>query len=185
MRKDSRAKQILSRAGLNLFAWRTDHITETYQGGGSEMKPDFGRTILGGFVGTLAITMLMYEGGPMMGLPKMDIAAMLGQILGGWIPGIAMHFANGVVIFPLIYAYLLFSRLPGAPAVKGITWGVALWVMAQLIVMPMMGAGLFGLKMAGMMSAVGSLMGHVVYGALLGWIGGDAHPEKIQRPVVA
>jgi uncharacterized membrane protein YagU involved in acid resistance len=149
------------------------------------MRPNIGRTILGGFVGTLAITLLMYKGAPMMGLPEMDIAAMLGQILGGWTPGMMMHFANGMVIFPLIYAYLLFSRLPGAPALKGITWGVLLWVMAQLIVMPMMGAGIFGLKMGGIMSAFGSLIGHVVYGALLGWIGGHAQPERIERAATA
>ncbi len=149
------------------------------------MKPNVGKTILAGFVGTLAITFLMYEGAPMMGLPKMDIAAMLGQMLGGWTLGMMMHFVNGAVIFPLIYAYLLFSRLPGAPAVKGITWGVVLWAMAQLIVMPMMGAGIFGLKMSGIMSAFGSLIGHIAYGALLGWIAGRAYPEQIQRTAIA
>ena len=121
----------------------------------------------------------------MMGLPKMDIAAMLGQVLGGWAPGMMMHFVNGVVIFPLIFAYLLFPRLPGAPTVKGITWGAMLWLMSQLIVMPMMGAGIFGLKMGGIVPAFASLAGHVVYGALLGWIGGHAHPERIGRTAAA
>jgi uncharacterized membrane protein YagU involved in acid resistance len=151
----------------------------------ARMKPNVVRTILGGLAGTAAITLLMYKGAPMMGLPEMDIAAMLGQVLGGWTPGMLMHFANGVVIFPLIYAYLLFSKLPGAPVVKGITWGVVLWVMAQLIVMPMMGAGVFGLKMDSIMLAFGSLMGHTVYGALLGWIGGKSHPERIERTAIA
>jgi uncharacterized membrane protein YagU involved in acid resistance len=161
-------------------------MIETHTIGGLEMRPNIGRTILGGFFGTLAITLLMYKGAPMMGLPKMDIAAMLGRILGGWTPGMIMHFANGAVIFPLIYAYLLFSKLPGAPAVKGITLGVALWVMAQVIVMPMMGAGMFGLKTGGgVMSAFGSLIGHVIYGALLGWIGGHAHHERIEHPAIA
>jgi hypothetical protein len=58
-------------------------------------------------------------------------------------------------------------------------------VMAQLIVMPMMGAGMFGLKMGGIMSAFGSLIGHVIYGALLGWIGGHAHPERIKHVAIA
>jgi hypothetical protein len=92
------------------------------------MRLNIGRAILGGFVGTLAITMLMYKGAPMMGMPKMDIAAMLGQMLGGWAMGMVMHFLNGTVIFPLIYAYLLFPRLPGAPALKGMAWGVILWL---------------------------------------------------------
>lgn len=47
------------------------------------MKPNIGWAVLGGLVGTLAITFLMYVGGPMMGLPKMDFAAMLGSRLGG------------------------------------------------------------------------------------------------------
>lgn len=149
------------------------------------MKPNLGRVILGGFAGTLAITFLMYIGAPMMGLPKMDIAAMLGSMLGGWSTGMVMHFLNGTIIFPLIYAYLLFGKLPGAPYMKGIIWGITLWVLAQLAVMPMMGAGIFGLKMAGMMSAVTSLVGHVVYGALLGWIGGHAHSEALHRTVTA
>jgi uncharacterized membrane protein YagU involved in acid resistance len=141
------------------------------------MRPNIGRAILGGFVGTLAITMLMYKGAPMMGMPKMDIAAMLGQMLGGWTMGMVMHFLNGTVIFPLIYAYLLFPRLPGAPALKGIAWGVILWLLAGILVMPMMGGGAFGAKVGGMMSAVGSLMGHIIYGALLGWIGGAAQGQ--------
>jgi len=57
--------------------------------------------------------------------------------------------------------------------------------MAQLIVMPVMGAGVLGVKMGGIMSAFGSLIGHVVYGALLGWIGGHAHPERIERTAIA
>lgn len=149
------------------------------------MKPNIGRTILGGSAGTLAITILMYEGAPMMGLPKMDIAAMLGQILGGWTPGMMMHLVNGVVIFPALYAYFLFSRLHGTAVVRGMTWGIILWAMAQVVVMPMMGAGLFGLKMGGIATVMASLMGHIVYGALLGWIGGQAYPESIERTAIA
>lgn len=149
------------------------------------MKPNTGRAVLGGLVGTLAITFLMYVGGPMMGLPRMDIAAMLGSMLGGWGMGMTMHFLNGTVIFPVIYAFVLFAHLPGSPALKGILWGVILWVLAQIVVMPMMGAGVFGLRMGGMMSAFGSLMGHIVYGALLGWIAGPAHAEGHERTATA
>ena len=110
---------------------------------------------------------------------------MLGQILGGWTQGMMMHLVNGVIIFPLTYACVLYSRFSGAPIMKGITWGGILWVLAQLVVMPMMGAGIFGLKMGGIMPAFASLAGHVVYGALLGWIGGQAHSERIERTATA
>ena len=133
--------------------------------------PSISRSILGGFVGTVAITMMMYLVAPMMLGHPMDIAKMLGSMLGdNWWAGIVMHFANGTVIFPLIYAFLLHGVLPGSSAVKGITWGVALWLLAQVVVMPMMGAGFFS---GSVMAAMGSLIGHVAYGWLLGWIAGS------------
>ncbi len=141
------------------------------------MRPNPVRTILGGFVGTLLITFLMYKGVPMMGMPKMDVAAMLGKMLGGWTMGMLMHFVDGTIIFPLIYAYLLFRILPGPPAARGLVWGLILWLLSGIVVMPMMGAGLFGMGMGGMMSAVGSLIAHLAYGVVLGWIGGPAQAQ--------
>ncbi len=141
------------------------------------MKPNLGRAILGGFVGTVVLTMLMYIAAPMMGIPKMDIAAMLGSMLGGWTMGMTMHLFNGIVLFPLIYALVLFSKLRGKPPIKGILWGVALWLVAGLIVMPMMGAGFFGMANGGMIAAAASLMGHVAYGVLLGAIAGGPVPR--------
>lgn len=138
------------------------------------MYPRLGRVVFGGFIGTLAMTGLMYIVAPMMGL-NMDIAAMLGGMLGiGWTGGLLVHFMNGTLIFALVYAFALFARIPGSPAVKGATWGVVLWLVAQLVVMPMAGAGLFSAAAGGMMAAAGSLMGHLLYGALLGSIAGHA-----------
>src|SRR2546422_6912187 len=113
------------------------------------MSVNFGRAALGGFVGTLVMTAMMYMIAPMMGL-HMDIAAMLGSMLGGsWAAGMVLHFVNGAVIFPAVYAYALAGWLPGSPAVKGMMWGIALWLIAQVAVMPMMGAGLFSSAMGG------------------------------------
>jgi uncharacterized protein DUF6789 len=143
------------------------------------MHPNIGKTIAGGFAGTVVMTMMMYLAAPMMGL-NMDIAAMLGGMLGiGWTGGMLMHFINGTIIFPLIYAFALYSRLPGSPAVRGTTWGVILWLIAQVLVMPMMGGGMFSSAMGGMMAAAGSLVGHVLYGVLLGAIAGDAVPSGV------
>src|SRR2546428_14185294 len=102
------------------------------------------------------MTAMMYLVAPMMGL-HMDIAAMLGSILGGsWAAGMALHFVNGTLIFPAVYAYALAGSLPGSPVIKGTIWGIALWLIAQVAVMPMMGAGLFSSAMGGMMAAMGS-----------------------------
>jgi len=45
-------------------------------------------------------------------------------------------------------------------------------LLAQVVVMPMMGGGLFSSQMGGMMLVMGSLIGHLVYGAMLGCITG-------------
>jgi uncharacterized membrane protein YagU involved in acid resistance len=140
-------------------------------GKASRKGPSVSRSILGGFVGTGAITMMMYLVAPMMLGHPMDIAKMLGSMLGdNWWAGMVMHLVNGTIIFPLIYVFLLYGILPGSPAVKGISWGAALWLLAQVVVMPMMGAGFFS---GSALAAMGSLIGHVAYGWLLGWIAGS------------
>jgi hypothetical protein len=45
------------------------------------MRPNVGRAIAGGFVGTLAMTMMIYLVAPMMGV-KMDITGSLAAMLG-------------------------------------------------------------------------------------------------------
>ncbi len=137
------------------------------------MKPNVGKAILGGLVGTILMTLMMYFVAPMMMGRPMDIAAMLGSMMGNnWMMGMMVHFVNGSVIFPLIYVFLLYKLLPGAPWLRGILWGAVLWLLAQVVVMPMMGGGLFSSQMGGMIAVMGSLMSHLVYGATLGGIAG-------------
>jgi uncharacterized membrane protein YagU involved in acid resistance len=139
--------------------------------------PTFSRAVLGGFAGTAAMTAMMYLVAPMMSL-RMDIAAMLGSMLGGnWAAGMMMHVVNGSLIFPAIYAYALYDHVPGSPAIKGAIWGVALWLVAQVMVMPMMGGGVFSSNMGGLMAAMGSLVGHVLYGGVLGVVATAPEPR--------
>jgi uncharacterized membrane protein YagU involved in acid resistance len=84
----------------------------------------------------------------------------------GWIA----HFMIGVVL-AAGYVYFLKDKLSGKPAIKGILFALIPFFMAQIMVMPMMGAGLFSMNTgAPMMMVMGSLIGHVVYGAVLGTV---------------
>ena len=135
------------------------------------MKPQFGRAIVGGLVGTVAMTMMMMFVAPMMGV-HMDIAKSLAAMMGSThAVGLAVHFLNGTIIFPAIFVFLLFRILPGNAVVKGLIWGAILWAMLEILVMPMMGMGVFGSNGPGMKGAVAALLAHLVYGALLGGIG--------------
>lgn len=135
------------------------------------MTLNAGKAMSGGLAGTAAITVMMYGAAPMMLGLKMDIAAMLGAMLGGsWILGMIMHFMNGIVIFPLIYSQAASKILPGEPWQKGAGWGAILWFISQTMAMPLMGAGFFSSHAGGITAATASLMGHLVYGVILGRI---------------
>jgi uncharacterized membrane protein YagU involved in acid resistance len=150
--------------------WPATTIKFSYQED-THMRPDWKRAIVGGFVGTLALTFMIYQVAPKMGV-KMDIAGQLGQMFGSWTMGLVVHFILGTVVFSLSYALLAYRFLPGPPVVKGLVWGVVLWLGLQLVGMPMMGAGVFGTKAGGMKAVISALVAHLVYGALLGSIAG-------------
>lgn len=137
-------------------------------------KPNVRRAVLAGIVGTAIMTMVMLMG-PAMGMPEMNIGQMLGDFMGvpvaaGWFG----HFMIGTVL-ALIYALVFSGILPGKPALKGALYGLFPWVLAQVAVNPMMGAGIFALNTpAPLMMVMGSLMGHLVYGIVVGAVYGRA-----------
>ena len=139
------------------------------------MKLNVKRTVLGGLAGTAVLTMMMYFVAPMMLGHPMDIAAMLGGMMGGsWALGMAAHWMLGVIVFPLFYAFVIYRLLPGSPIVRGAIWGMLLWLIAQTVVMPMAGAGFFSAAAGGTIAVMASLIGHLLYGGILGKIAGSA-----------
>lgn len=139
------------------------------------------RAVGAGALGTAAMTMLMLAA-PIMGMPRMAIGEMLGRFLGiGAAAGWAMHGMIGLVL-GVIYAGVASSQLPGAPAIRGALYGFLVFLVAQLAVSPMMGGGVFS---GGQMSViVGSLLGHLVFGAVVGGVYGSpwlARASRLQR----
>ena len=146
------------------------------------MKPNLMKAILGGLAGTVMMTMMMRFVAPLMLGHPMDIAGMLAGMMGGaWAVGMAAHLLNGIVIFPLGYSFVIFRYLPGPPVLRGVLWGAVLWFAAETMVMPLAGAGFFSSEIGGAKAAAAALMGHLVYGALLGYIAGAGVTEAPQR----
>ena len=128
-----------------------------------------GRGIVAGLAATAVLSMIMVAKGMMGLMPELDVIAMLSSMMStapvvGWI----MHFMIGMLAWGL--GFVAFNRfLPGRSDVaKGISFGVIAWAMMKFAIMPMAGAGLFGLKM-GMAAPVMTLMLHVIYGGVLGF----------------
>jgi len=152
---------------------------------------NIGRALIGGFVGTLVLTALMYLA-PFVGAPRLDIAAALGSMLGNGVPammtgvwwlGMVWHFLNGTVLFSLIYAYFVYSWLPGDGWLRGLIWGVALWIGMELVLMPAIGSGVFSDHTSIPIEriAVGFVL-NLAYGLLLGLFAGAQAEHAHQAP---
>jgi uncharacterized membrane protein YagU involved in acid resistance len=129
----------------------------------------WGKAVLAGVIATAVMTVVGLWVAPLMGMPAMNPAEMLAMNMGGisalgWIA----HFSIGTIL-ALIYAAVA-RRIPGPPALRGALYGIAPFLVAQIVVMPMMGMPLFSGSAA---MALGSLVGHLIYGAVLGGIYGE------------
>lgn len=137
------------------------------------MNLNYQKTVTAGLAGTFAFTVIMFLG-PMMGLPKMDMGNMLGIMnpimpmpyLIGWM----MHFVIGIVLTGIYGAYFL-SILPYDGWKRGLIWSLVPFLIAQIMVMPMMGMGLF--SGGNLLMIMGSLFTHSAYGAVAGAVYGE------------
>lgn len=154
-------------------------------------RPKLRKVFRAGFVATLIMTGLMYAA-PLMGMPKMDIAAMLGSFVtqseavptnAAWSLGMLIHFVLGALLFPAIYVQTFHIQINITPILKGVGFGLILWFLAQVLVMPMMGAGTFSVETPRpMLSVIGSLIGHLLYGAVLGQMIGQPFRTRTTDP---
>ena len=129
----------------------------------------------GGLLGTLLQTMTVYGVMPLMLGRSVDLAAMLGHPCA---VGLLAHVFSGGVLFPLAYMYLPSQDFQGSPVLKGMLWAGLLWGVIEVIMAPMLGAGVFSAALGGFPAAGRALLGYLVYGATLGGIVGAAELES-------
>ncbi len=131
------------------------------------------RLFLGGIVGTAALALIMLFVEPILTGQTSGLARLLGAEIGTphGVGLVVFHFFNGSIIFPLGFAFLS-SRIPGPWLVKGLIWGLILWLMTEAVIMPISGYGFFGQNAGGLSTALGALVGLLVYGGLQGAIAG-------------
>jgi len=141
------------------------------------------RALLAGAISSAAMWAFM-RFMPLLGGPNVDAIALLSTVsaqFGPLVP-LTQYLLLSVIVFPFLYATLLYRDLPGSPWQKGLLWGVILFALRGLIVSPVMGQGLFGL--GGEDHAVTVLIemfvAHCIYGSLLGVIIGDQPRTKVQ-----
>ena len=124
--------------------------------------------LVGGFVGTAIFTMMGKFLAPHVIGQPMDVAALMAPMLGGsHTAGVIAHFVTGTVVFPIAYLILGYRKLPGPAWMRGALFLIPVYLVAMVVVIPVLGQGLF---FGSPPKAMVALMGHVVFGLVMGAI---------------
>lgn len=127
---------------------------------------------------------------PAVGLPNIAVGQILSSLMsvsvahlhvgiaGGWV----IHLGVGVAL-ALLYARVLAARLPGSAVARGAVYGVLVFVVAQIVFMPLVGAGVFSRGDIELLA--GSLLGHLAYGVIMAWIYGLPEDTAATAPGAA
>lgn len=132
------------------------------------------KAVLSGIVGTIGMTLFMMMGnlmGIQMNVPKMLASMFGGNLIIGW----GMHFMTGTIL-ALIYVFFFIKIIKITNSLfRGAVYGIFPWFIAQVMVMPMMsiinGMSYFdGFFSGSLLMASASLIAHLFYGLILGFI---------------
>jgi hypothetical protein len=112
---------------------------------------------------------------PAIGLPRMDIALLNGNLLVpesssvglAWTVGAIQTLGLGVLL-GIAYGRVMRHRLPGPPAMRGAIWGCVIGIGVGMVLMPLLyGAGIFGVRWAPTMPLAIALW-HLAWGTAVG-----------------
>lgn len=140
--------------------------------------------IVAGFIATIILSFFMILKSIFGLLPSVNAIKMLTQMgahylnlpptpLVGWI----IHFLIGTVLWGFIFQAIA-DLLPGHYWWKGMIFAVCAWGLMMILVMPVAGAGFFGMKL-GIGAPVATFILHIIYGIMLGAIFGKLVPKRV------
>ena len=143
----------------------------------------FGKAVFAGATGALAweVTLRVLI---LAGVPLFDLVYILGTMVTGrtrpwqwWPIGMALHATVGA-IWSIFYAYFFWSTFDLSPPMQGLIFSLGPTILAGLIMVPQMDLMLNGASPPfrvfaigiGMLGPVSILLGHLIYGVVLGSI---------------
>ncbi len=126
-----------------------------------------------GFVATVVLSFPMIGSSVLGRMPALnpvgDIVRVASALAGVQLPapfGWVGFFFIGAVVCGIAYAFVEPS-LPGPALVKGLVFGVFIWLAMMIVFMPVAGHGLFATAL-GLPGVAATLVLHLVHGAVLG-----------------
>ena len=145
---------------------------------------NFPKAVVAGLIATIVLSLLFVIKDAMGIMPQLDLPKMIASMMGmpdtpmaGW----AVHFFIGVVVYGAALA-LLDEHLPGDSKMgHGVLLATVGWLMMMVGLMPMAGAGFFGLNL-GISAPIMTLILHLIFGAILGAYYGHALARQASVP---
>lgn len=130
-----------------------------------------GKGLIAGLAATLVLSALMVMKSMVGLMPELDLPRMLAGMMGSpgnTVLGWGVHLMIGIVGYGIALA-VLDKHLPAdSSTAHGALLALIGWFIMMLVLMPMVGAGLFALNM-GAMAPMMTLVLHLIFGAMLGW----------------
>lgn len=165
---------------------RRDRYTagEDYQ----QIMGRIGRGVLAGLAATLVLSVLELTRGMIPQLETIRFLKNMAEVtanatglhvlpMAGWL----WHFTIGTLWWGALFGIML-PILPGhSPWIKGGAFGIIAGLLIMLMVMPLAGAGYFGMHLH-WLDPVITMLYHVIYGVVLGFVYGFLTDRQQLRP---
>lgn len=124
-----------------------------------------------GLVATVVLSLMMVMKAALGWLPELDLPRLLGAMFDvsegiGWV----IHFIIGTVFWGGLFGWMSWARAKDH-VFHGMAFGLAVWLLMMVLLMPMAGKGFFALEV-GIVAALMTAMLHAVFGAVLGGVYG-------------
>lgn len=140
------------------------------------MNNKWNNGLLAGLIATIVLSVLMVAKSALGLMPAVNAIAMLAKIAGDFglpssaVVGWLAHLAIGIVLWGLVFAGT-YETWPGTPPIRGAVFSVMAWLLMMSMVLPMAGAGFFGVNV-GLAAPVATLVLHLIFGLVLGAVFG-------------
>ena len=136
------------------------------------MPKIIGQSIFAGIIATIVLTVITGFVAPMIGLPLSGVVYRVSRLRNEWKLIVVLLYAlNRIVFLPLIYVLGVRKILSGTGFIKGLIFGVGLWVFLWFLFRPLFtGGNFFWNNPVHVGHALASLVGNIIYGAIIGKI---------------
>lgn len=125
--------------------------------------------ILAGFIASVVMAVIMGYVAPLLGLPQAGVVRKISFIaLDLKIATVLYFFIKRAILLPLIYVLIIRGNLRGPEWLKGVIFGIGVWLFTRVVIVSLGGGNMFNFNNPEQMGfIVVGLVGNSVYGVIV------------------